>query len=45
MTSFEVKVAWKGKQVWTLPWRKLSKDPTDPFYDMRYSVEPGVTDR
>jgi hypothetical protein len=40
MTSFEVKAFWKGKQVWTLPWRKLSKDPTDPFYDMYYSEEP-----
>ncbi len=40
MTSFEVKAAWKGKQVWTLPWRKASKDPTDPFYDMYYSREP-----
>ncbi len=40
MTSFEVKAFWKGKQVWTLPWRKASKDPTDPFYDMYYSQEP-----
>jgi hypothetical protein len=40
MTSFEVKAFWKGNQVWTLPWRKRSKDPTDPFYDMEYSVEP-----
>jgi len=40
MTSFEVKVAWKGTEVWTLPWRKASKDPTDPFYDMYYSQEP-----
>ena len=40
MTSFEVKVSWKGNEVWTLPWRKLSKDPTDPFYDMYYSEEP-----
>ena len=37
MTSFEVKAFWKGGQVWTLPWRKTSKDPTDPFYDMYYS--------
>ena len=42
MTSFEVKAFWKGNQVWTLPWRKLSKDPTDPFYDMYYSEEPGA---
>ena len=40
MTSFEVKVSWKGNLVWRLPWRKLSKDPTDPFYDMEYSREP-----
>ena len=40
MTSFEVKAFWKGNQVWTLPWRKMSKDPTDPFYDMQYSLEP-----
>jgi hypothetical protein len=40
MTSFEVKVSWKGDPVWTLPWRKLSKDTTDPFYDMEYSQEP-----
>jgi hypothetical protein len=40
MTSFEVKAFWKGKQVWTLPWRKASKDTTDPFYDMEYSIEP-----
>jgi hypothetical protein len=39
MTSFEVKAFWKGKQVWTLPWRKASKDTTDPFYDMEYSIE------
>jgi hypothetical protein len=40
MTSFEVKAFWKGKQVWTLPWRKMCKDTTDPFYDMEYSFEP-----
>jgi len=40
MTSFEVKAMWKGKEVWTLPWRKASKDTTDPFYDMEYSYEP-----
>jgi hypothetical protein len=39
MTSFEVKAFWKGNQVWTLPWRKTSKDTTDPFYDMEYSLE------
>jgi hypothetical protein len=33
-TSFEVKASWKGNQVWTVPWRKASKDPTDPFYDI-----------
>ena len=40
MTSFEVKAFWKGDEVWTLPWRKRSKDTTDPFYDMEYSIEP-----
>lgn len=40
MTSFEVKASWKGNEVWTLPWRKLSKDATDPFYDLEYSLEP-----
>jgi hypothetical protein len=40
MTSYEVKAFWKGKQVWTLPWRKASKDTTDPFYNMEYSIEP-----
>jgi hypothetical protein len=40
LTSFEVKAYWKGNAVWTLPWRKPSKDPTDPFYDMEYSLEP-----
>lgn len=44
LTSFEVKVSWKGQQVWTLPWRKASKDPTDPFYDMYYSREPDAPD-
>ncbi len=44
LTSFEVKVSWKGKPVWTLPWRKASKDPTDPFYDMYYSREPDAPD-
>jgi len=39
MTSFEVKAFWKGNQVWTLPWRKLSKDPNDPFYAMEYAWE------
>jgi hypothetical protein len=39
MTSFEVKAFRKGERVWSLPWRKFSKDPTDPFYDMEYSVE------
>ena len=41
MTSFEVRASWKGNPVWSLPWRKESKDPTDPFYDMEYSREPG----
>jgi hypothetical protein len=40
LTSFEVRAFWKGTLVWTLPWRKASKDPTDPFYDMYYSQEP-----
>jgi hypothetical protein len=40
MTSFEVRAFWKGKQVWTLPWRKDSFDPNEPFYDMYYSQEP-----
>jgi hypothetical protein len=40
MTSFEVKVSWKGKEVWTLPHRKDSFDPNEPFYDMYYSQEP-----
>lgn len=40
MSSFELKASWKGDQVWTLPWRKRSDDPTDPFFDMPYSVEP-----
>lgn len=40
MTSFEVKASWKGNPVWSLPWRKASKDTTDPFYDMEYSREP-----
>lgn len=39
LTSFEVKAFWKGKPVWMLPWRKLSKDPTNPFYDLEYSIE------
>jgi len=39
MTSFEVKVSWKGNEVWTLPHRKDSFDPTEPFYDMYYSQE------
>jgi hypothetical protein len=39
MTPFEVKDFWKGIQVWTLPWRKESKDPTDPFYDMEIARE------
>jgi hypothetical protein len=40
MTSFEVKVSWKGNDVWTLPRRKDSFDPNEPFYDMYYSQEP-----
>jgi hypothetical protein len=40
LTSFEIKASWKGKQVWTSPWRDLAKDPTAPFYDMYYSQEP-----
>lgn len=39
MTSFEVKAFHKGELVWSLPWRKLSKDPNNPFYDLEYSVE------
>jgi hypothetical protein len=39
MTSFEVRASWKGNPVWTLPWRRLAKDPTDSFYDMYYSQE------
>jgi hypothetical protein len=40
MTSFEVKVSWKGNEVWTLPRRRDSFDPNEPFYDMYYSQEP-----
>lgn len=40
MTSFEVRASWKDKPVWSLPWRKESKDPFNPFYDLRYSQEP-----
>jgi hypothetical protein len=44
LTSFQLKVSWKGKEVWTSPWRKASKDPTDLFYDMYYSREPDAPD-
>jgi hypothetical protein len=37
MTSYEVKGSWKGKDDWTLPWRKDSYDPAGTFYDMVYS--------
>jgi hypothetical protein len=37
MTSYEVKGSWKGKEVWSLPWRKDSNDPGGTFYDMLYS--------
>ena len=40
LTSFEVKVSWKRTQVWSQPWRKFAKDPSDTFYDMYYSREP-----
>lgn len=40
MTSFEVKAFWKGRLVWTLPWRKEPFDPKGPFYDMYYAREP-----
>ncbi len=39
MTSFELKVSWRGDEVWHLPWRKGAKDPALPFYDMQYSRE------
>lgn len=39
MSSFELKVAHKGAEVWALPWRPRAKDPADTFYDMQYSVE------
>jgi hypothetical protein len=40
LTSFELKVSRKGTEVWRLPWSRLSKDPSDRFYDMYYSREP-----
>ena len=40
MTSYEVKASLKGKEVWTLPWRKSARDPGEPFFDMQYSREP-----
>jgi hypothetical protein len=40
LTSFELKVSWNGTQVWSSPWRRHSKDPSDVFYDMYYSREP-----
>ncbi len=40
MISFEVKVSWMGNEVWSLPWRKDSFNPTEPFYDMYYYQEP-----
>lgn len=44
LTSFELKVSWKGSQVWASPWRKYAKDPSDIFYDMYYSREPDAPD-
>jgi hypothetical protein len=44
LTSFELKVSWKGTLVWTSPWRKYAKDPSDLFYDMYYSREPDAPD-
>jgi hypothetical protein len=44
LTSFELKVSWKGKPVWASPWRKYAKDPSDLFYDMYYSREPDAPD-
>jgi hypothetical protein len=40
MTSYELKVSHKGKEVWTVPWRKGARDPGEPFFDMQYSREP-----
>jgi hypothetical protein len=42
LTSFELKVSWKGTEVWRLPQTIHAKDPSDRFYDMYYSREPGA---
>jgi hypothetical protein len=44
LTSFELKVSRKGTEVWSLPQVKPAKDPSDRFYDMYYSREPGAPD-
>jgi hypothetical protein len=44
LTSFDLRVSWKGTEVWTSPWRKYAKDPSDLFYDMYFSREPGAPD-
>jgi hypothetical protein len=40
MTVFEVKASLKGNQVWALPLRKPAYDPSQPFFDLKYSREP-----
>jgi hypothetical protein len=35
MTSYAVKGLWKGKEVWSLPWRR-GATPNDPFVDLHY---------
>lgn len=39
MTSYAVQGSWKGKEVWSLPWRKESNNASGPFFDMEYSRE------
>jgi hypothetical protein len=40
MTCYQVKAAWKGKPVWSLPLRLPAKDTAGTFYDADYSQRP-----
>ncbi len=44
MTSYAVKGSWKGKDAWSLPWRKDAIDPNGTFCDLIYSkgIEPAA---
>jgi hypothetical protein len=37
MTCYQVKAAWKGKEVWALPLRLPADSPAGTFYDTEYS--------